>query len=175
MLVKTQGLYAVEQRGFAVKDNQDNGWIIDWKLLFSKEAREETRFDLDAMPVVIGAAKTDGLKLIVTPMTLGQELPPLSIPVDLMGSVSVTDEGAVTFTARMKKSAMEATGAGFDMVMNASLTLECVVGEMESLEEQAERSAVGGVDVEPLLGDKPKGGRKGKKTPPDPGGDSAQA
>lgn len=119
-----------------------------------KDAREESRFDLDMMPILTGASKTNGLNIEVTPMSQGQPLPPLLIPVNLMGVVKVTDEGAVSLTLRMMRNAMNATGAGFDMITEATLCLDCVVGDMESLEEQAGRGAGDDAQVEgadPLL------------------------
>ena len=149
--MKTKGRYAIEQKGFAVKANKDNGDLIDWKVVMKKDAREESRFDLDNMPILTGASKTNGLNVEVTPMSNGQPLPPLMIPVNLMGAVRVTDEGDVSLTLRMMRNVMNAQGAGFDLITDATLCLDCVVGDMESLQEQTDRAAAPDVDADPLL------------------------
>lgn len=152
--MKTQGKFAIEQHGFNVKPSKDNGDVIDWKVDMKKDAREESRFDLDMMPILTGASKTNGLKMEVTPMSSGQPLPAILIPVNLMGTVKVTDDGKVSLVLRMMRNAMNATGVGFDMITDATLCVECIVGNMESLEEQATRAQAdsGKIDgAEPLL------------------------
>lgn len=125
---KTFGRYAIEQHGMSLKENQDNGWLMDWRVNMRTDAAPEVKFTLDDTPILTGADATEGLRLVVTPMSNGDALPALRIPVNLMGDMRVSKEGAVSMTLRMKRSAMDEAGAGMDLIVDSPLSLECTVG-----------------------------------------------
>lgn len=135
---KTFGRYAVQQHGVHLKESRDNGWLLDWKLTMDANARAETKFTLDEARVLMGADQTDGLRLEVTPLAAGAgALPPVFIPVNLVGDVRLSTDGEVTMKARMKQNALDESGASIDMIRTGSLVLECTVGDQPSLAESA--------------------------------------
>lgn len=128
--MKTYGRFAVEQHGFSLKDNAENGWLLDLRLTMKAEANADAKFDLSDTPLLMAAEKEDGLTVEVTPMMNGEALEPVTVPVNLMGDLKVSGEGKIAFTARMKKNAMESAGAGLDLIVVASLALICRCAEV---------------------------------------------
>jgi hypothetical protein len=148
--MKTYGRFAVEQHGFSLKENADNGWLIDLRLNMKPDAGADALFDLSDTPLLIAAEKEDGLTVEVTPMVNGQPLAPVTVPANLMGDLKVSGEGKIAFTARLKKNAMDSAGAGLDLLVVASLCLVCKCAEVVAPQTLFEAA---GVDVVAPAGD----------------------
>ena len=134
-MTQTYGIFAVSPRAISIKDDKDTGWVADVKWAMLRGAHPERKFELEHMPVLTGSADSDGIKLEVTPRLDGEHLPPIMLPTNQRGNITISDEGDVLVTCRLTFHALDTAGLGVDAILNSSCCLECTVSDQPTLEE----------------------------------------
>ena len=81
MTQQTYGIYSVEPRTIAIRDDKDNGWVADIKWAFKAGVKPERKLELEHLSVLKGAAASDGVRLELTPRIDGTHLEPVMLNV----------------------------------------------------------------------------------------------